>query len=282
MRDLTGVSWSRLSASERVGGKYGNALRYAQKAVAISSEEGPDWGRNQAHNALYALHVWLRTDEREEYAREMARRMKTATGHNERAFYKYWLACDLSQQERNVDALKALRRSRNHFELAGYKNNAIWAALREARIYLDMRDRDGVARTMHWIEERIESDDPASILLEWRIVVLRRDYLWRRSWSEVASTVKRCESYLDREPETSLRLELLQVLFRLYARRGLLMDAERLFRRYRDLVLDVIANVDPRYAEGLTKAVGLDQMLSEVQRVGRATGEGKKRGPYDE
>jgi tRNA A-37 threonylcarbamoyl transferase component Bud32/tetratricopeptide (TPR) repeat protein len=267
IRYLTGIGWARLAVSERMDGRFGNALRYTERALSIMGDEGPERDRTQTHLSLYALHVLLRTNGQDNPRHDMARRMRTTRGHNERGFYHCWLGRDLAQQGRVADALKSLHKARDHFELAGYTINAMWAALLEARVHLDKRDRDALTRTMRWVEERMGSAGSESTLFEFRIVKLKEHYLWRRPWSSVAALARQCESSVAREADVYLKIEMLQILFRLYARHGSAEEARQVFGLYRDLVLEVVGNVDSRFSDGVAEAVGLGEMMSEFREL---------------
>jgi tRNA A-37 threonylcarbamoyl transferase component Bud32/tetratricopeptide (TPR) repeat protein len=268
MRTVIGVSWARLSTNERMAGRYGNAIRYADIALSILGETSANRDTSQAWLARFIPHVWLRTSSVDYLAGEMARWISDEA-HPEQGFFHYWMGYDLVCKGRYAAALKELGHARTHFELAGFSNNAVWVALQEARVSLEIDDVASYERFIRMVDSRITVRSRRSLHFEKAIVRLRASYLLRSPWSVTKELAEECEKSAD-VFDSGLAIEGAQMLFRAYARHGRWEAAERAFMSYRDKILDVGANTD----YSIDDATEAQAMLKEFRILKRAQEKG--------
>jgi pentatricopeptide repeat protein len=122
---------------------------------------------------------------------------------------------------------------------------------------------------------------PGILQLDYRTVELKGCYTFRAPMLQTRALAQECESLLRGEADALLKIETLQVLFRVYARRGMLDEARRCFSMYRDAVSEVIANTAPEYAKAISEVCDLLALLTEfrVLDAGAEEGEGTRSGP---
>lgn len=277
---LVGTSLSRLVYNECALGRFGNAVRYGSRAVELMRGSAPERDLNQAYFALYTALVFSRTTIARDLALEIEHRAASATGSNERGYYHMSRGRDFVLERRFTDALAAFRQAREDFLAAGYPVNVAWAQLREARVHLEVLDHGNFVKAIDGVREVTKRGDPRLIQLDFRIAELKGAYVFRERAATLLQLAHECEDLLRGEPDVPFRIEMLQILFRVYARNDQSDDAERAFARYRELVSEVVANADSENARPIAEAFDLGEFINEYELLlERKTKRGPNVGP---
>jgi len=139
----------------------------------------------------------------------------------------------------------------------------VWAALQEARINLEQFDRSGYEELARLIRDMIEHGAPPLTQFESRVVELKARYIFRSPIAETLRLAREALSMMTADGDVLLRMELVQTLFRLFARCGEFAEARRMFELYREFVSEVLANVDTNKAVEVAECFSLSRMLHE-------------------
>jgi tetratricopeptide (TPR) repeat protein len=275
LRDMAGIGWSRLATSERKAGRYGNALQYFDRAIAVLVESGPAWSRTQAHVGLYGLLVLTQHDRRSAKAAELVNRLKGSREHNTLGFYYYWRGLDLEFRGNTAAALRSYHKSNQHFASVGQRSNIAWALSRQVRVHLHKREFKVTSDLLLQLESMSSGSREAEFELS--IVKLKASYLAREPSRIVLEFAKECEEGLRRDQNAYLRIEALQAVFRVYARRSMAEQARSSLDRYREALLEISSNVDRSQAARIAEISGAVEMAGELSALDRITRSG--RGP---
>jgi len=270
LKALSGMSWNRLASTEAISGRYGNAMRYARKAVECLSEGGADRDLNQAMTTMYSVQVIVGTDSRTKYARALAARERNMSVI-ERAFLSYWRGVDLAKDDKMELAAREVSKARSLFERAGYWQNAAWAALREARFCLVRRDMRGYKRAVSFSERMVVNGDVVpSLLFERDLVELLYRYQLRINATD-RSAEERLESAIESETDAMLVGEALRVLIRVNARRGAKGKAQDMLVRYRTHAASMIANADSENRRRVATMLEVGEVARESELLLRSS-----------
>lgn len=272
MRYMAASGWSRLAEREWELGRFGNARRSGHRALEMFGVDAQVTYINQTRVALLAVDV---------LSRQVLGDLEEATfflspvAPNERGHFYVWQGRDLLLRDNIAKSLESFRLARRCFEEVGIHINVAWAALQEARACLQLLDRNGFDNVMASISEYVANDAPALLRLDFNIVKLSGQYLLRRNPGSTLTFARDCEPLALGDANISLRIELLQVIFRVYARHGRAADAKRVFESYRTLVSEVVANAESENSSAIAEMLGVTRMVGEYKRLDESE---KKRG----
>jgi tetratricopeptide (TPR) repeat protein len=260
LKYLVGTSWARLSDNERILGRFDNALHYGKRALSLMGADAPARDLGQARWALFGAAVFLRVASEFEQVGDQVMNAELA---NDRAHYYLWRGRDHLLRKDYREATEATRRAGQEFSLAGYPFNRVWAALQEARICLEQYDKVGYEELMHWVRPMVGQNAPPVTQVEFRVVEVKARYLFRAPIDETCGLATDTFATMSADGGMLLRLELVQLLFRLFARRGATKEAGEMFEQYRALVSEVLSNVEGGKAAEVAQWFSLKEMLDE-------------------
>lgn len=264
LRYMAGTGWARLAEKECASGRFGNGLRCSERALEMMGAGAPARDINQARTTHYSVSVLLR---RAPNIDNVDKLLMSPSGANERGYYHLWRGRDLVLDGQLRRGLDSFEEARGSFVDAGFPFNITWAMLQEARVHLLLLDRDRFDELMSRIRISIERGAPASSQVDLRTVELAGRYLFRHNAKATLRLAEDAESLASTEADTSLRIELLQVIFRVYARNGRLTDGRRVFELYRGLLAEVLANVDPHDARAVADMFSVTGMVEEYEAM---------------
>jgi hypothetical protein len=186
---------------------------------------------------------------------------------NDRGYFYVWVGRDFAFRRDFPGAVEAFRRAQDEFRVAGYPLNSVWAALQEARIYLHQCDVVSYERIMSEIRRAMEVNAPPVIQFELDVVDLGARYALRADSGATLELAKERLASMSPNGDMMLRIELVQTSFRLFARAGNSGDAEGVFEIYRELVSEVLANVEPGKAAVVAEWFSLGDIMSEHSKL---------------
>ena len=127
--------------------------------------------------------------------------------------------------------------------------------------------------------DSLNGESPALLRMDFAIVELLGCYLFRNDATRTLALARASESLTLSDASIWVRIELLQVIFRVFARNNCSADARRIFDRYRILVGEVIANADPGNGSEIAKMFGVAEIIDEFGKLeARANGKGDPSG----
>jgi hypothetical protein len=101
--------------------------------------------------------------------------------------------------------------------------------------------------------------------LDFRIVELKGNYIHRDAARVTPQLVRDFVTIAESGLDVSLRIELLQTVFRVHARKGRIDDARKAFELYRELMTEIVANVDPEDAKSVAETYALGELIREYR-----------------
>jgi len=264
MRYLTATGWARLADREVELGRIGNARRCSECARDLLGSDAQLRDINQIRVTSFTVSVLNRTALR---INDIYDILVAPAAANERGYVYLWQGRDLVLRGHHDQSLESFVRARKAFEEAGIHINVVWALLQEARACLATADRQRYERVMSLARDRVPSDAPGLLSLDFRIVELWGHYLLRCDAAASVRIARSCESLLDIDAGVIMRVELLQAMFRVYARSGCVAEARRAFERYHLLVSEIVANADSQHAGAIAEMFDVTGMVDEYRAI---------------
>ncbi len=260
---LEGTSWMRLSEYGRASGHLGNALRYLEKADAMMPDSS--YGLERAQRQLLALriHSWLRSPD---VARKIddARWISETHGVNERGRYFMMIGNHAVDRGDVLGARGYYRKAEALLRRARIRDNliAVSRARQRLAIVAELRS-DRVILQRALISRELRSTDSKNGQLERNLALLELAYHDRLAWGKLKLLCDGCLRLADDSAEAPIRLEVLALVFRAYARHGKVQEATVVISRLWQVLKSVTSNLEERYIPGLMERLDVAQLANE-------------------
>jgi hypothetical protein len=215
------------------------------------------------------LHVYLRT-ERASRLRVVAKRyQEKATDVGDRGTLGVLEAGQCLREGRFADARRLYMNARRNCMAADRKDDAMRAAIGEARALLGLDDEASSLRVLALTDKRFRRFKNADAIGQRNLVMLLALFHRRAPRGNLIRAARVCERVTPCSDMTT-RLDLHRAVFRAYARVGMTREALRVFLHFEDDVRWVIANLEDNVARtGFLLSVGYSEASGEAKILER-------------
>ncbi len=283
LMDFVAMGWQRLAEYECAMGMLGNAIRYVERAEALLPKSGFETHWSQLHCLQYELSVEVCASNRHDFARASRSWKRVAASVGTRGYFEAIDGHYDRTENRLVLASSHFARARSLFVRAEALDSAVAAAAAEVRTLYELGRGDLARGPAGFISSSVKASSSITLKAERCIVELRTAYISRAGRRHIIRLALRASEVWGALESSRKRAEIALLLFRLFARRGMLDEARRWLDLYAAEVRKMLANLeDPTHVEGVARIVGMDVVPSETAAAMRRLAGKRENGPKDD